>query len=57
MQNGVTALMVAADKGDGNIVRALLAAGSDVNAKDEVRIYVLLCIDDMTYLYFVCRMG
>lgn len=37
VQNGRTALMAAAGKGDLTIVQALLAAGSDVQAIDSVR--------------------
>ena len=37
MQNGMTALMYAASKGDMKVVEALLRGGADIHAKTSVR--------------------
>ena len=37
----MTALNLAAEKGHTDVVTALLAAGADVNATDQVRVFLL----------------
>jgi ankyrin repeat protein len=40
--NGETALIVAAEKGHDAIVKQLLAAGADINIRNEVKVIIVI---------------
>ena len=46
MQDGITALMAASEKGKTNVVGLLIEHSANVNSRKEVRLHALACIHD-----------